>query len=112
VDRLGDLASDIESFVKTGGRFICFMTESYGPDAARKLWQQDILAALPSKFIQEQAYIQPKPYGSMASGMDHIAARSLANYRIDRILLKGYFECELHSDTQFLWQLQNGFGLS
>ena len=47
----------------------------------------------------------------MASGVDHIAARSLSNYRIDKILLKGYLECEQYPDARLLWQLQNGFGL-
>jgi hypothetical protein len=110
-DKLVDLASNIESFIKDGGRFVCFVTGTLMPDAARQLWQRDILAALPGKFIQERAYIQPKPYDSMAAGVDHIAARSLSNYRIDRILLKGYFECEPHPDARLLWQLQNGFGL-
>ncbi len=110
-DRLGDLASDIESFIKDGGRFVCFVTEMVPAGAAKQLWQRDILAALPGKFIQERAYIQPKPYDSTASGVDHIAARSLSNYKIDRILLKGYFKCEPHPDARLLWQLQNGFGL-
>ena len=42
--------------------------------------------------------------------MDHAAAKSLSNYRIDKILLKGYLECEPHADSQCLWQLQNGAG--
>lgn len=110
-DRLGDLASDIESFVKTGGRFVCFVTEAIVPGAIKQLWQRDILAALPGKCISERTYIQPKPCDSLASGVDHIAARSLSNYRIDKILLKGYLECEQHPDARLLWQLQNGFGL-
>jgi hypothetical protein len=110
-DKVGDLASDIESFIKDGGRFVCFVTETHMPDTAKQLWQRGILAVLPGKFIQERAYIQPKPTDNRASGVDHIAARSLANYRIDKILLKGYFECEPHPDAQLLWQLQNGFGL-
>ena len=110
-DRLGDLAPNIESFVKTGGRFVCFVTKMIASEAAKQLWQRDILAALPGKCISERAYIQPKPSDSMASGVDHIAARSLSNYRIDKILLKGYLECEQHPDARLLWQLKNGFGL-
>lgn len=110
-DKLGDLAMDIESFVKAGGRLVCFVTETPIPDAAKQLWRRDILAALPGKFVQESAYIQPTPYDSTGSGVDHIAARSLSNYRIDRVLLKSYFECEQHPDARMLWQLQNGSGL-
>jgi len=110
-DRLGDLASNIESFVKAGGRFVCFVTEAVVPEAARQLWQRDILAALPGKCINERMYIQPKPTNNRAPGVDHIAARSLSNYRIDKVLLKGCFECEPHPEARLLWQLQNGFGL-
>jgi hypothetical protein len=110
-DRLGDLTPDIESFVKTGGRFVFFVTEVVPDKTVKQLWQRDILAALPGKYIQERAYIQPKPNDIKVSGVDHTAARSLSNYRIERILLKGCFECELHPDAQLLWQLQNDFGL-
>jgi len=110
-DRLGDLALEIESFVKAGGRFVCFVTEAAAPEAAKQLWQRDILAALPGKCINERIYIQPKPTDSRAPSVDHIAARSLSNYRIDKVLLKGCFECEPHPDARLLWQLQNGFGL-
>lgn len=110
-DRLGDLAPDIEGFVKAGGRFVCFMTDMYAPDAAKKLWQRNILAALPGKFISECTYIQPKPLDGMALGVDHIAERSLSNYRIDNVLIKGCFECEPNPDARLLWQFQNGIGL-
>lgn len=110
-DRLGDLASNIENFVKGGGRFVCFVTEVVAPGAVKQLWQRDILAALPGNCISERMYIQPKPTDSLAPGVDHIAARSLSNYRIDKVLLKGCLECEPHPDARLLWQLQNGFGL-
>jgi len=110
-DHLGNLASEIERFIKAGGRFVCFVTEAVVSKAAKQLWQQDILAALPEKCIRERTYIQPKPIDSQVSGVDHIAARSLSNYRIDKVLLKGCFECEPHPDARMLWQLQNGFGL-
>jgi hypothetical protein len=110
-DRLAYFASDLERFIKDGGRFGCFITGTLMPNAARQLWQRGILAALPGKFVQQRASIEPKPSDSSAAGVDHVAERSLSNYRIDRILLKGYFECELHPDARVLWQLQNGFGL-
>jgi len=109
-DRLGDLVSNLEGFVKAGGRFVCFVTETIATEPVKQLWQRDILAALPGKSVRERTYIQPKPCDSRAAGVDHIAARSLSNYRVDRIFLKGYIECEQHPDAQLLWQLQNGFG--
>jgi hypothetical protein len=109
-DQFGNLAPDIESFIKAGGRFVCFLTEGLAPDAVKQLWQRDILAALPGRYIQERTYIQPNPNHSRISGVDHIAERSLSNYRIDKILIKGYFECQQHSDSQLIWQFQDGLG--
>ncbi|HUT45896.1 MAG TPA: BatA domain-containing protein [Sedimentisphaerales bacterium] len=109
-DHLGNLASEIESFIKAGGRFVCFVTEALVPEAAKLLWQQDVLAALPGKCIRERTHIQPKPSDSQVSGVDHIAERSLSNYRIDKILIKGYFECEQHPDARLIWQFRDGFG--
>jgi len=110
-DRLGDLAPDVESFLKAGGRFVCFVTEVVEPAAAERLWQRDILAALPGKCIKEHMYIKPGSTDVRARGVDHIAARSLSNYRIDKVLLKGCLECEMHPDARLLWEFQNGFGL-
>lgn len=109
-DRLSYLASSLEDFVKTGGRLICFVTETVAPEAAKQLWQRDVLPALSGKCIHERTYIQSKPSDSRAFGVDNTAARSLSNYRIDKILLKGYLECKQHPDSECLWQLQNGFG--
>jgi hypothetical protein len=108
--QIDNLASEIDSFIKAGGRFVCFVTEALVPDAAQKLWQQDILAALPGRYIQERKYIQSKPYNSRVPDVDHIAQRSLSNYRIDKILIKGCFECRQHTDAQLIWQFQDATG--
>lgn len=109
-ERLAYFASNIGGFIKAGGRFICFVKDGVATEATRQLWQRDVLAALPGKCIHERTYIQPNPCDSGAFGVDNIAARSLLNYRIDKILLKGYLECQQHPDSKCLWQLQNGFG--
>jgi hypothetical protein len=109
-ERLAYFASNIGSFIKAGGRFICFVKDGVATEATRQLWQRDVLAALPGKCIHERTYIQPNPCDSGAFGVDNIAARSLSSYRIDKILLKGYLECQQHADSKCLWQLQNGFG--
>ena len=109
-DHLGNMASEIESFIKAGGRFVCFVTEAIAPEAAKQLLQRDVLAALPGRCIRERTYIQPKPYNSKISGVDHIAERSLSNYRIDKILIKGCFECQQHPDAQLIWEFQDGLG--
>lgn len=109
-DRLGYFASNLEGFVKAGGRFVCFVTETVAPEPAKQLWRRGVLPALPGKCIYERTYMQPKPCNSRAFGVDNIAARSLSNYRVDKILLKGYLECKQHPDSKCLWQFQNGFG--
>jgi len=108
-DRLGYFASNLEGFVKAGGRFVCFVTETVPPEPAEQLWRRGVLAALPGKCIYERTYMQPKPRDSRAFGVDNIAARSLLNYKVDKILLKGYLECRQHPDSKCLWELQNGF---
>jgi hypothetical protein len=108
--RLGNLASDIREFVRNGGRLVFFVTEVVASDAVKQLWQQEVLPALPGRCVRERMHIQPKPCDAGAFEVDRVAARSLSNYRIDKILLKGYLECEPHSQARLLWQLQNGVG--
>lgn len=109
-DRLGYLASNLKDFVSSGGKLVCFTRRSITSEAAKQLWQRGVLAALPGKCVRGRTYIQPKPSDSQIPGVDHTAAKSLSNYRIDKILLKGFLECEPHPDSQCLWQLQNGSG--
>lgn len=109
-DRLSYLSSNVQAFVNAGGRFVCFVTKTMAPEATRQLWQRDVLAALPGNCFSERMYLEPKPCDSRAHGVDNVAAKSLTNYRIDKILLKGYLECKPHTASKCLWKLQNGFG--
>lgn len=108
--RLGNLASGIREFVQNGGRLVVFVTGAVASDAAKQLWQQEVLPALPGRCVRERMHIQPKPCDAGTFEVDRVAARSLSNYRIDKILLKGYLECEPHLQARLLWQLQNGVG--
>ncbi len=109
-DQLAYFSSNIGSFIKAGGRFICFVKEVVDAEAARQLCQREVLAALPGKSVRERTYLQPNPSDGRAYGVDNIAARSLSNYRIDKILFKGYLECQQHSESKCLWRFRNGFG--
>lgn len=123
-ERLGEIAPQLKNFVKAGGTIVFFMTDKPSPDAVEELWSQNVLPALPERCVRQQAYIQPKPYHSQSFSADSrpafrktvnwapddIAAKSLTNYRIDRIVLTGYLECEPHPDSSCVWQLQNGIG--
>jgi hypothetical protein len=109
-DRMNSFASDLQSFVKSGGRSVTFVTETVTPGAVEQLWRRDILAAKPEKSVLKRTYLQPTPCGSRASDVDNTAAKSLANYRVDRILMKGYLECTPHAESGCLWQFQDGTG--
>ena len=121
---LGRMASALRSFMLAGGRIIFFITGDSrfrGNDvipaqagaalsAMQQLWQQDVLPALPRKFIAERVYVEPKSGDGRASVVDSLAADALSNYRIDNIAFKGCWQCEVHRETQCLWKLKNGEG--
>ncbi|MHC4626746.1 MAG: BatA domain-containing protein, partial [Planctomycetota bacterium] len=109
-EKLSYLSSSIQTFVNSGGRLICFVTETIAEEAAGQLWQRGVLAGLPGKCVDGPMYPESKPRDSRTPGVDNAAAKSLTNYRMDRILLKGYLECTGHADSRCLWQLQNGCG--
>jgi len=109
-DRLGYIAPDLRNFIKGGGRIIFFMTDEPASAVVSRLWEQDVLAALPGRCIREQAYIQRSACGEHFPIMDEFVAKSLSNYRINRILLTGYLQCQQHPESVCLWRLQNGPG--
>lgn len=108
--RLGYIAPDLKNFVKAGGKIIFFMTDDPSRQVVEQLWGQDVLPALPGRCIREAAYIQPRACDNHPLGMDKFAAKSLSNYRIDKIVLTGYLECEQHTESICVWRLQNGSG--
>jgi hypothetical protein len=112
VDRLAQLASDITNFVESGGRIIFFATDQFATRAANELWRYDVLPVLPGKCVHERVSPEPRPCDSQPSGTDTPprAAKSLSNYRIDQIAIKGYLQCEQHDDTKVLWQFAGGTG--
>jgi len=109
-ERAGEIAGDLKKFVKGGGRIVFFVAEEPSSRAAKQLWEEGVVAARPGRCFRERAYIEPRPCSSVLPGMDNAAAKSLANYRIDKIVLTGYLECEQHPESSCLWRLQNGFG--
>jgi len=109
-ERLGKIAADAKNFAKSGGRIVFFITEEPSATAAKQLWDQQVLAALPRRCIRERIYIEPRPCDYKGLGMDNVAAKALTNYKIDKIVLTGYLECKEHPDSSCLWRLQNGFG--
>ena len=109
-ERAGDIAADLKNFIKAGGRIVFFVTEESSSTAAKQLWDKGVLAALPQRSFRERVYPEPRPCGNQFFGIDHVAAKALTNYKIDKIVLTGYLECEQHAESSCLWRLQNGFG--
>lgn len=108
---LRNVTADFGNFVNSGGRAIFFMTGEPSADAANQLWRQQVLAALPGRCKLERTHIKPEAEESPPSVYTRgTATRSLSNYRIDKITLKGYFELEPHPDSRCLWRLENGSG--
>lgn len=123
-DPLGRMASALRSFMLAGGRIIFFITGDSrlrGNDvtpaqagaalsAMQQLWQQDVLPALPRKYVTERVYVEPKPLQQRALAVDSLAAEALSNYKIDNIAFKGCWQCEPHPQSRCLWKFKNGVG--
>lgn len=111
-DRLAQLASDVRKFVESGGRIIFFATDQFATRAVNELWRQDVLPVLLQECVRERVHLEPRPCDSQPFDVDlpRRAAKSLSNYRIDKIAMKGYLQCEQHDDTKVLWQFAGGIG--
>jgi hypothetical protein len=107
---LGHMAPALRNFVQSGGRIIFFLTGEPAYNAMARLWQQDVLPALPRKYTQERIYVAPKPSDERVTVVDSIAAKALSNYRIDNIAFKGCWQCEQHPQGKCLWKFKNGSG--
>ena len=107
---LGRMASALRSFMLAGGRIIFFITGEPALSAMQQLWQQDVLPALPRKYVTERVYVEPKPLHQRASVVDSLAAEALSNYKIDNIAFKGCWQCEPHPQSRCLWKYKNGVG--
>lgn len=109
-DALGNMTKALSDFINSGGRAIFFLTDEPVSQAAAKLSQNIILPALPTKCIKENVYIELGPDSKLISGLDDNAIKALSNYRIDKLTLKGYWDCQPIPESTCLWQYQNNAG--
>ena len=109
-DTLTDMAKPLSDFTAHGGRAIFFLNDEPLSETASKLFQQKVLAALPTKYLKEQANIEISPISEQFTGFDRDAMKALANYRIDKIALNGYWNCRPLPESACVWQFQNGEG--
>jgi len=107
---LGRMAYALARFVSAGGRVIFFLTEPPNGEALAPLWQQALLPAQPRKNVRQSTRVDAKPCDDSAAGVDNLAAKALANYRIDQIAFDGYWDCDGHPRSKCLWKFENGPG--
>jgi len=100
----------LKSYLARGGRIIFFATEVGNLQISEHLLREGLLAALPQKWIQGIAYPESQPVAGGGIAFGEQAAKALANYRFDKIALKGHWQCRVPSETECLWRLTSGAG--
>jgi hypothetical protein len=100
----------LKGHLARGGRLIFFATESGNPQVLEQLSREGLLAAVPQKWVEGIVYPEPQPAAGGGIAFGEQAARALANYRFDRIAMKGYWSCRVPQEAQPLWRFANGEG--
>jgi len=101
---------NIEHYLRAGGKLICFATHVRDAEVLQPLWRARLLPARPDKWIAETAYLEPQPYARQWFDFDDRAALSLANYGLDKIAVKGAWQCRMDPDARCIWRFANGMG--
>ncbi len=101
---------NIEQYLRAGGKLICFATHVQDSEAVQPLWRARLLPARPDRWIAETAYLQPQPYAREWFDFDERAALSLANYGLDKIAVKGAWQCRMDPDARCIWRFATGVG--
>jgi hypothetical protein len=102
--------ADIDAFLNKGGRLICFATRAGASDAGRTFLDRGLLAALPEKWVQTVSYPESAALTLDSLGLEAGAVQSLANYRLDKTAMKGYWSCRTSPQSECLWRFANGTG--
>ena len=109
-DTFGNMSKDISDFVTSGGRAIFFLNDEPIGETAAKLIVNKVLPAMPGQLIKEKSYLELEPDSMKISELDNNAIKALSNYRIDKLALKGYWDCKPIPEGTCLWRYQNNVG--
>ena len=109
-DRFNRIMTSFPGFIQTGGRAVFFVSNRPTTTTAQNLWNTGIIPALPVKYIQEQVYAETEPYNKQFLSADDLTTKALLNYRIDKVLFGGYWQCNQHPEGKCLWRYTNGTG--
>ncbi len=105
--------TEIDTFLKGGGRAIFFVTPDCASGAFGDLAAAGAVAAVPKTLQTAPASIDGSAAAAgalTAIDGDDGAVTALSNYRLDAIPLSGYFECEHDVETAVLLRLSGGGG--
>ncbi len=102
---------NVSDVTRRGGRLIFFLTNVLHSPITEQLQNEGLLPAVPDRWIDGMTYLSAGPVTGSNLDFDEQAARSLANYHLERIAVKGRWRCEMSPEAQCLWQLSDGSGL-
>ncbi|MGE5294814.1 MAG: BatA domain-containing protein, partial [Solirubrobacterales bacterium] len=100
----------LKNCLARGGRLVFFATDVGNPQVTERLMREGLIPAAPDKWSQTVSWPQPQPAVGGAAAFSEQTAKSLANYRFDKIALKGYWLCRTSAEAQCAWRLSNGGG--
>jgi len=98
----------LKTVVQQGGRLVFFTNDVLRSDTVKPLWSAGLLPALPERWVAQTVYLEPRPVAGASLDLDSRAARSLVNYGVDKIALKGHWLCEPAPQAECLWRLVGG----
>jgi hypothetical protein len=102
---------DLKAFVQKGGRLLFFTAGTQDLEPAKLLSREGLLPAQPQRWVQAITHPEPTPNTGASAGLDERAAKSLSNYRLDQVALKGHWQCRPAAQAQCLWRLAGSDGL-
>jgi hypothetical protein len=101
-------AAALKAVVQQGGRLVFFTNDVPRSETVQPLWREGLLPALPQRWVAQTIYPEPRPAAGVSLDLDSRAAKSLVNYSIDKIALKGHWQCEPAAQAECLWRLAGG----
>jgi putative component of toxin-antitoxin plasmid stabilization module len=107
--KLKAFTGQLQTFVQNGGKVVYFVKEC-SVAVVEAFSTAGILPALPHAFQSETIRLEPSPSAAHLAVDSESAAGALQNYKMDRIVFSGYFDCQPSSEGVCTWRFQNQAG--
>jgi hypothetical protein len=98
----------LKAVAHQGSRLVFFANDTPHSEAVQQLWHEGLLPALPQRWVAQTVYLEPRPAAGASLDLDSRAAKSLMNYGVDKIALKGHWLYEPAARAECLWHLAGG----